>query len=211
MPWMVKWAGPFPLYVETAAGAHFACVDGHDYVDFCLGDTGRHGRPRPGADDRRGRTAAPPRRHAHAPDRGCRLGRRGADPTVRRRVVAVRAVGDRCQSLGAPPRAPHHAVAPRSSSTTIATTGPSTRRSRSSTSPGRVVPVRGSVGPQVDVAQTTRVVEFNDVDGLAAALADRRRRGGADRARTDQCRDRAARTRLPRSGPRDHPAHRHAS
>ena len=40
MPWMVKWAGPFPLYVEAAAGAHFSCVDGHDYVDFCLGDTG---------------------------------------------------------------------------------------------------------------------------------------------------------------------------
>jgi glutamate-1-semialdehyde aminotransferase len=32
--------------------------------------------------------------------------------------------------------------------------------------------VRGSVGPQVDVAETTRVVEFNDVEGLAAALAD---------------------------------------
>ena len=40
MPWMVKWAGPFPPYVEVAAGAHFTCVDGHDYVDFCLGDTG---------------------------------------------------------------------------------------------------------------------------------------------------------------------------
>ena len=38
---------------------------------------------------------------------------------------------------------------------------------------GRVVPVRGSVGPQVDVAETTRVVEFNDVAGLEAALADR--------------------------------------
>ena len=37
---------------------------------------------------------------------------------------------------------------------------------------GSVVPVRGSVGPQVDVAETTRVVEFNDVAGLAAALAD---------------------------------------
>ena len=40
MPWMVKWAGPFPPYVESAEGAHFRCVDGHDYVDFCLGDTG---------------------------------------------------------------------------------------------------------------------------------------------------------------------------
>ena len=37
---------------------------------------------------------------------------------------------------------------------------------------GSVVPVRGSVGPQVDVAETTRVVEFNDVAGLEAALAD---------------------------------------
>ena len=40
MPWMVKWAGPFPLFVESASGASFTCVDGHDYVDFCLGDTG---------------------------------------------------------------------------------------------------------------------------------------------------------------------------
>ena len=31
---------------------------------------------------------------------------------------------------------------------------------------------RGSIGPQVDAAETTRVVEFNDVDGLERALAD---------------------------------------
>ena len=40
MNWMVKWPGAFPPYVESASGAHFTCVDGHDYVDFCLGDTG---------------------------------------------------------------------------------------------------------------------------------------------------------------------------
>ena len=40
MNWMVKWAGPYPLFVEEARGAHFTCVDGHEYVDFCLGDTG---------------------------------------------------------------------------------------------------------------------------------------------------------------------------
>jgi glutamate-1-semialdehyde 2,1-aminomutase len=40
MNWMSEWASPFPLFVETAAGASFRCVDGHDYVDFCLGDTG---------------------------------------------------------------------------------------------------------------------------------------------------------------------------
>ena len=40
MNWMVRWAGGFPLFVETASGAHFQDVDGHDYIDFCLGDTG---------------------------------------------------------------------------------------------------------------------------------------------------------------------------
>lgn len=40
MNWMVRWAGGFPLFVKSARGAHFTCVDGHDYIDFCLGDTG---------------------------------------------------------------------------------------------------------------------------------------------------------------------------
>ena len=40
MNWMTEWASPIPLFVETASGAGFRCVDGHDYVDFCLGDTG---------------------------------------------------------------------------------------------------------------------------------------------------------------------------
>ncbi len=40
MNWMVRWAGGFPLFVKSAKGAHFTCVDGHEYVDFCLGDTG---------------------------------------------------------------------------------------------------------------------------------------------------------------------------
>jgi glutamate-1-semialdehyde 2,1-aminomutase len=40
MNWMVRWAGGFPLFVKEAHGAHFTCVDGHDYIDFCLGDTG---------------------------------------------------------------------------------------------------------------------------------------------------------------------------
>lgn len=38
--WMRRWAGGFPLSVETASGAHVRCADGVDYVDFCLGDTG---------------------------------------------------------------------------------------------------------------------------------------------------------------------------
>src|SRR6185436_3051925 len=40
MNWMSEWASPFPLFVDSASGASFRCVDGHDYVDLCLGDTG---------------------------------------------------------------------------------------------------------------------------------------------------------------------------
>jgi glutamate-1-semialdehyde aminotransferase len=40
MLWMAKWPGPWPVYVESAKGAHFTCVDGIDHVDLCLGDTG---------------------------------------------------------------------------------------------------------------------------------------------------------------------------
>src|SRR4249920_2440036 len=40
MPWMTEWAGPHPVFAATAEGAHFTDVDGNEYVDFCLGDTG---------------------------------------------------------------------------------------------------------------------------------------------------------------------------
>ena len=40
MPWMTRWPGSFPLFVESAGGGRFTDVDGLDYVDLCLGDTG---------------------------------------------------------------------------------------------------------------------------------------------------------------------------
>jgi glutamate-1-semialdehyde 2,1-aminomutase len=40
MLWMIRWAGSFPVFVREAGGAHFTDVDGKDYIDFCLGDTG---------------------------------------------------------------------------------------------------------------------------------------------------------------------------
>ena len=40
MTWMNKTAGPFPRYLATARGARVTDIDGHEYVDFCLGDTG---------------------------------------------------------------------------------------------------------------------------------------------------------------------------
>jgi glutamate-1-semialdehyde aminotransferase len=38
---------------------------------------------------------------------------------------------------------------------------------------GKVIPREGSVGPSLDVTQSTRVVEINDLEGLERALADR--------------------------------------
>ena len=40
MNWMVRWPGDWPVFVERAEGAHFTDVDGNDYIDLCLGDTG---------------------------------------------------------------------------------------------------------------------------------------------------------------------------
>ncbi len=40
MVWMHRWVGPFPIFMKEASGAHLTDVDGHQYLDFCLGDTG---------------------------------------------------------------------------------------------------------------------------------------------------------------------------
>ena len=49
--WMRRWIGGWPIYVQDEAreyGVRFGDVDGNEYVDFCLGDTGGmcgHGHP----------------------------------------------------------------------------------------------------------------------------------------------------------------------
>ena len=40
MPWMTRWPGAFPVFFESASGARLTDVDGIEYVDLCLGDTG---------------------------------------------------------------------------------------------------------------------------------------------------------------------------
>ena len=40
MIWMTAWPGAFPVFFAEAHGSHLTDVDGHTYVDFCLGDTG---------------------------------------------------------------------------------------------------------------------------------------------------------------------------
>ena len=171
MPWMVRWAGPFPPYVASAAGAHFTCVDGHDYVDFCLGDTGAmagHGpAPTIAAVERqmrRGITHMLPTEDATWV--GQELTRRfrvgswqfalSATDANRWVLRLARHISGRSKIVV------HDHCYHGSVDEAIAELGPD----------GSVVPVRGNIGPQVDVAHTTRVVEFNDVAGLEAALAD---------------------------------------
>jgi glutamate-1-semialdehyde 2,1-aminomutase len=172
MPWMVKWAGPFPLYAESASGAHVRCVDGHEYVDFCLGDTGAmagHGpAPTVAAVERqlrRGITHMLPTDDAAWV--GGELTRRfgvgswqfalSATDANRWSLRLARQITGRSMVVV------HDHCYHGSVDEAIAQLDPA----------GRVVPVRGSVGPQVDVARTTRVVEFNDVAGLETALAAR--------------------------------------
>ena len=40
MHWMKDWSMPFPLLVESALGSSLRDIDGNEYADFCLGDTG---------------------------------------------------------------------------------------------------------------------------------------------------------------------------
>ncbi|MFO0991033.1 MAG: aspartate aminotransferase family protein [Hyphomicrobiales bacterium] len=40
MHWMVDWGTPFPLFIASARGIDLADADGNTYLDFCLGDTG---------------------------------------------------------------------------------------------------------------------------------------------------------------------------
>lgn len=40
MSWMTEWPGSFPIFVKEAKEARLTDVDGHTYVDLCLGDSG---------------------------------------------------------------------------------------------------------------------------------------------------------------------------
>jgi glutamate-1-semialdehyde 2,1-aminomutase len=40
MTWMRMWPGGFPLVLRDAHDARLTDIDGHEYIDFCLGDSG---------------------------------------------------------------------------------------------------------------------------------------------------------------------------
>ena len=177
MNWMVKWAGPFPLFLESAAGAHATCADGHDYVDLCLGDTGAmagHG-PAPvlaavERQLRRGITTMLPTEDAAWV--GEELTRRFGLPAWQFTLTATDANRFSLRLAraitGRPLVAVHEHCYHGSVDETFAVLDPDDREGR------RVVARRGSLGPAVDPAVTTRVVPYNDLDALDRALSDGR-------------------------------------
>jgi glutamate-1-semialdehyde 2,1-aminomutase len=170
MSWMTKWPGGFPVHVEQASGAHFTDVDGIEYVDFCLGDTGAmtgHS-PAPTVEEicrqsARGITAMLPTADAAvvAEDLGARFGlplwqfTLSATDANRHVIRYARHVTRR------PKIVVHDFCYHGSVDETFATLSES----------GRTVDRRGNIGPPVDVSETTTVVPFNDVGALERALS----------------------------------------
>ncbi|WP_148572827.1 transaminase [Nocardioides caldifontis] len=169
MPWMTRWPGAFPVFVDHAQGARFTDVDGQEYVDLCLGDTGAMtGHALPSVAEalaeraQHGFTTMLP--SSDAAWVGAELARRFGLPRWQLAMSATdanRFVLRFARFLTGRPRIAvmdwcYHGTV---DETLAVLDG------------DQVVPRPGAMGPQVDVAETTRVVPFNDVDALDKALA----------------------------------------
>jgi glutamate-1-semialdehyde 2,1-aminomutase len=170
MSWMAKWPGAHPVFVKEAKGAHFTDLDGLDYIDFCLGDTGSMTGHSPAATVAavkaqidKGITAMLPSENAaivsdllrerfglplwqftvSATDANRHVIRYSRMITGRSKIVVI----DRCY---------HGSV-----DETFATLDDA----------GFTVKREGNIGAPVDLDITTRVVEFNDLPAMEAALA----------------------------------------
>jgi len=169
MNWMVKWAGAFPPFVREAQGAHFFDVDGHRYIDLCLGDTGAMTGHSPSAtvsaieqQIRRGITLMLPSEDAIWV--GEELQKRFGLPYWQ---FALTATDANRFSI----RLARH-ITGRSKILVFnwcyhGTVDESFITLRDGMAQAR----RGNLGPPVDPAVTTKVVEFNDLAALEAALA----------------------------------------
>src|SRR5216683_6391984 len=170
MNWMMKWAGAFPPFVREAQGAYFYDVDGHRYVDFCLGDTGAMTGHSPFVlmkaveeQMKRGITLMLPGEDAIfvAEELQRKFGLRywqfalTATDANRFSIRLARQITGRPKILVF--NWCYHGTV---DETFITLQPDGTSRARS-----------GNIGPPVDPAVTTKVVEFNDVAALEQALA----------------------------------------
>ena len=170
MNWMVKWAGPFPLFVDTASGAHFTDVDGHEYADFCLGDTGAMAGHGPEAtiraverQMRRGITHMLPTEDAivAADELRRRFGPRYWQFTLTATDANRFAIRLARHITGRPKILVHNHNYHGSVDETFGWIGPD----------GAVEKRRGNIGAPVEPSETTRIVEINDLEALERELA----------------------------------------
>ncbi|MDX6591971.1 MAG: glutamate-semialdehyde -aminomutase [Gaiellales bacterium] len=169
MSWMTMWAGGFPLFLDHAEGARVTDADGNEYVDLCLGDTGAMAGHGPAAtieaverQVRRGITVMLPTQDAIWT--GEELTRRfglGVWQFALTATDANRWVLRMARALTGRPKVLvfnycYHGTVDE----TIISIEDGAPRARP-----------GNVGPAVDPTETTRVVEFNDVEALERELA----------------------------------------
>lgn len=168
MPWMVRWPGGSPLFVVRATGARFVDVDGREYVDFCLGDTGAMTGHSPAAAVAairaqldRGVTFMLPTEDSIAV--GAELARRFGLPYWQIATTATDAnrfaIRLARRITGRPKILVFNWCYHGTVDETFAVLDG-----------GRVVPRPGNLGPPVDPALTTRVVEWNDFAALEREL-----------------------------------------
>jgi glutamate-1-semialdehyde 2,1-aminomutase len=171
MTWMNKTAAGFPLYLEAARGARVWDLDGHEYIDFALGDTGAMAGHSPApvvaailrrVSELGGLSTMMPTENAAwvAAELTRRFGPTRWSFTLtatdanRWAIRLARHVTGRPKIL-VNPWCYHGSV-----DETFAVRGPD-----------GVVLRPGSVGAPVDPSLTTRVAEFNDLEALAGELA----------------------------------------
>ncbi len=170
MNWMTRWPGDHPVFVDRAHGARFKDVDGNEFIDFCLGDTGGMAGHAPqaavdaiAAQAARGITLMLPVEDATWV--GHEMARRFGVPYWQFTLSATDA--NRCairwaREIAQRPRiAVHNWCYHGSVDETVAIL-----------EDGRTVARKGNIGKPVPLDETTRVVEINDLAGLEAALAN---------------------------------------
>jgi glutamate-1-semialdehyde 2,1-aminomutase len=174
MTWMNKTPAGFPVYVERAHGARITDIDGQEYIDFCLGDTGAMAghSPEPVVaavtwrlSGLGGASTMLPTRDAAAA--AAELSRRFGLPlwsfaltatdANRWAIRLVRAVTGRSKIL-VNSYCYHGSV-----DESLIVVGPD----------GNGLSRPGNVGAPCDVTITSRVAEFNDLAGLEGQLAHR--------------------------------------
>ncbi|MFM2025052.1 MAG: hypothetical protein RLZZ56_1065 [Actinomycetota bacterium] len=171
MTWMNKKAGGFPIYFDRASGNRIWDIDGHEYIDFALGDTGAmagHSHPEVVAaiknrvDILGGMTTMLPTEDAQwvAKNLTERFGMAKwsfsltATDANRWAIRLVRAITGKSKIL-------FNAYCYHGSvDEALIVVGPD----------GEGMSRPGNVGSPVDVTETSRVAEFNDLEGLERQL-----------------------------------------